>query len=61
MPEEVRVPRGAHKHIGEVDGDLIVYDATVRAATPGGVIKVHGVTECKDDCRFESSLETTEL
>ncbi len=61
MPEEVRVPRGAHKHIDEVDGDLIVYGATVRAETPGGVIKVHGVTECKDDCRFESSLETTEL
>jgi cytoskeletal protein CcmA (bactofilin family) len=61
VPEEVRVPRGAHKQIDEVDGDLIVYDATVRASTPGGVIIVHGVTECNDDCIFESSLETTEL
>jgi cytoskeletal protein CcmA (bactofilin family) len=61
VPEEVRVPRGTHKHIDEVDGDLIVNDATVSAETPGGVIKVHGVTECRDDCRFESSLETTEL
>lgn len=51
--------QGAHKHIGEVDGDLIVNDATVRAEPPGGVIKVKGVTECKDDCRFESSFETT--
>jgi cytoskeletal protein CcmA (bactofilin family) len=61
VPEEIRVPRGAHKNFGEVDGDLIVNDATVRADPPGGVIKVSGVTECKDNCRFESSLETTEL
>ena len=61
MPEDVRVPRRIMKEIDEVEGDLSVDGGVVRASKPGGIIRVSGYTDCRDDCTFESSLATFEL
>jgi len=61
LPEDVVVPRRTTKDISEVEGNLIVDDAVVRAEQPGETIKVSGATECRDDCVFESGLTTSEL
>ena len=60
MPDVV-VPRRTMKKVSEVEGNLIVHDATVQAEESGGVVRVAGVTECRDDCIFGSSLMTSEL
>ena len=61
MPEDVTVPRRTTREVGRVEGNLLVEDATIKAEEPGGVIQVSGITECRDDCYFESSLTTSEL
>ena len=61
MTAGIRVPRRTLKELDRVEGDLIVDSGTVRAIKPGFMVKVTGVTDCNDDCIFESSLSTTEL